>query len=231
MNTCQCRDQLSVHDRGILTVPWKHRKTSNGRDGKVRGGFLEEMVLSWSLNGKRWGEAMGYYHTKHRHRGKDIEAAENWQNLHEPQQLGMLRQQITAGGRAGEGTAQRHKPLHFQAQRNRKCGKWKCLCGGGNGAGRQWGLQLVAWAEKVIPGRGKVWRWESGREIFREAFDLAGGEGCSSFSDYWEPAKPMHRNLPCRRMASSLKEPVLSSSCVTLDESLLFPHLWNGGDK
>lgn len=28
-----------------------------------------------------------------------------------------------------------------------------------------------------------AWRWASGREIFREAFDLAGGEECSSCSE------------------------------------------------
>lgn len=48
--------------------------------------------------------------------------------------------------------------------------------------GRQQGLQLVDWAEKVIPGRGKSMEVGSGREIFREAFDLAGGEGCLSCS-------------------------------------------------
>lgn len=54
MNTCRCRDQLSVHDRGILTVPWKHRRrTSNGRvkywegQGRFLGRDGTELNFEW----------------------------------------------------------------------------------------------------------------------------------------------------------------------------------------
>lgn len=94
----------------------------------------------------------------------------------------------------------------FQAQRKRRCGKWKCLCGGGSLLGRQQGLQLVDWAEKVIPGRGKAWRWESRREIFREAFGLPGGENAHRAGAAETPAKPRHRSPPCRGMAGVISK-------------------------
>lgn len=63
-----------------------------------------------------------------------------------------------------------------------------------------WGMKMSLWRRqqgledhedcswqteprKSFQAGEKAWRWESGREIFREAFDLAGGEGCSSHSD------------------------------------------------
>lgn len=144
------------------------------------------------MNGKRWGEAMGHFH-RECSRSKDIEAAENWQHLHEPQQLWILEQQITARGKAGERTAQRHKSLHFQAQRRESVGN---------------GNVSVEEATGLEDSEG--YSWEPGlRKSFQAGEKYGGGRVGEKYLEKhltWQEGRGVHHSLTTKNQQSPCTE-------------------------
>lgn len=93
----------------------------------------------------------------------------------------MLEYRVSAGGRAGEGAALKHTPSASRLGELWELEKslWRRYQGLEDSKDCSWYIGL----RKSFQAGEKAWRWESGREIFREAFDLAGGEECSLYSD------------------------------------------------
>lgn len=106
----------------------------------------------------------------------------NGQNLPGTLTLGMLGRAVAAGGGAGEGAAPKPGPRASRLKGRETGGNENVFVEEAARLGRHKDCSWQTELRKSFQAGEKARRWESGREIFREAFDLA-GEECSSHRD------------------------------------------------